>query len=390
MAKFYADAFVAAGHEVLVIHGPEPQVNDQSGTELTSFVISLRESGIETELLPDLAFPLFPSVIAKTARIAAGFGADVVIGVNARDRAVALKTATRLKLPGVLSLQNRHHFHGPLFVPRLKEAYYRRAMQNDLTMAICSSPAVEEEMRERFSVSSERTCVVYNGVDVINFPDFSDNEKQQVREKFQIGPDELMLVNVGRIDIQKGLEVLTRAFKEVIDSGRKAKLIQVGDVHDGPNAVQMSAYFSSLKSYLQENNLADRFIFAGWRNDCPLLLRAADMYVHSAQWEGWPLSVVEAMGAALPVIMTDCSGRPEGFIDCEHGIIVPRNDVAALAAAMKTFIDLPAQDRNEIGQRGRQFATDHFEISRTGRKFVEIVERMIEENKAAREPIGSS
>ncbi|MCA9040371.1 MAG: glycosyltransferase family 4 protein [Planctomycetaceae bacterium] len=390
MAKSYAEALVTAGHQVLVLHGPEPQVVDRSETTRTGYVESLRQSGIETELLPDLAFPLFPSVISKAARIAGEFGADCIIGVNARDRAVALKTATRLKVSGVLSLQNKHHFHGPLFVPRLKESYYRKAMQNHLTMAICSSPAVEEEMQERFSIPQTRTCVVYNGVDVENFPEASTEEIARIRESFQIQPDELMLVNVGRIDKQKGLEILVQAFREIILSGKKARLIQVGDVLEGPNAVEMTAYFNSLKTFLKEHQLEDQFIFAGWRNDCPLLLRAADIYVHSAQWEGWPLSVVEAMGASCPVIMTDCSGRPAGFTDLEHGIIVPKNHVAALAEAMQTMMGLSSEERSRIGEQGHQFAVEHFEITRTSRKFVEIVERMIEQNKTSQMPVSST
>ncbi|QDU81412.1 Spore coat protein SA [Polystyrenella longa] len=390
MAKFYAEALIGAGHEVLVIHGPEPKVVDTSNTERTNFLVSLHEGGIQTVLLEELAFPLFPSVITKTAKIASEFGADCVIGVNARDRSVALKTANRLKLPGVLSLQNMHHFHGPMFVPRLKESYYRKAMQNHLTMGICSSTAVEDEMRERFSIPEERTCVVYNGVDVLNFPKATDEEIQQTRDAFQLQPDELMLVNIGRIDIQKGLEVLTSAFQQIIASGRKAKLIQVGDVLDGPNAAEMTNHFNSLKAFLKEHQLDDRFLFAGWRNDCPLLLRSADIYVHSAHWEGWPLSVVEAMGAELPVIMTDCSGRPAGFNDFEHGVIVPKNDPAALAGAVNKMIDLPAEERERIGQQGYQFALDNFEITRTGKKFVEIVEQMIEQNKKAHAPLTSS
>ncbi|MEZ6048031.1 MAG: glycosyltransferase family 4 protein [Planctomycetaceae bacterium] len=390
MAKFYAEALVAAGHEVLVIHGPEPKVVDQSNVNRTNFLVSLRESGIKTELLADLAFPLFPSVITKTAAIARNFGADCIIGVNARDRSVALKTATRLNVPGVLSLQNMHHFHGPLFIPKLKESYYRKAMQQHLTMGICSSPAVEDEMRERFSVPQDRTCVVYNGVDVLNFPTATEEEIASVRNAFDLQPDELMLVNLGRIDIQKGLEVLTSAFQQVIASGRKAKLIQVGDVLDGPNAAEMTNHFNSLKAFLKQHGLEKLFFFAGWRNDCPLLLRAADLYVHSAHWEGWPLSVVEAMASETPVIMTDCSGRPAGFNDYEHGAIVPKNNPKALADAMCKMIDLSSAERQQIGQQGYQFALDNFEISRTGKKFVEIVEQMIEQKKMSTTSVTAS
>jgi glycosyltransferase involved in cell wall biosynthesis len=77
--------------------------------------------------------------------------------------------------------------------------------------------------------------------------------------------------------------------------------------------------------------------FAGWRDDVPAILHAADAYVHSSLWEGppLPLAMLEAMASRLPFIGTDCSGYPAGFQNGRHGFIVPTGRAGELARAME-------------------------------------------------------
>ena len=206
---------------------------------------------------------------------------------------------------------------------RLKRWVYTRAVQDLADLIICPSGAVQDELTNSFGVRPEQTALVPNGVDVQGFPDFPDEEKSSIRTEFGVGPDELMLISVGRIDTQKGYDILLEAVSQVGTQDKPFKLVIVGGISNGPTRPQMERYQESLKSFVSENGLEGHVHFAGWRDDCPLLLRAADVYVHAARWEGWPLAVVEAMSAELPIVTTDCSGRPFGFVDGEHGWVCP-------------------------------------------------------------------
>ncbi|MEZ6048032.1 MAG: glycosyltransferase family 4 protein [Planctomycetaceae bacterium] len=317
-----------------------------------------------------------PKVIKTTVEETQKRKADCLIGFQQRDIPVALKASRELKLPGLTSFQNQHTFHGRWPLPRLKESVFARLVRDKLTMGICTSPAVQEELIHRFRVPLEKTCVIYNGVEVVNFPEVDSQETIRIRSEFGVGSDELMLVNVGRIDPQKGLDTLAKSFAEVKKKypRRKVKLVQVGDVISGPNEHNVRKYRDMVAAYIKLQKLEDSFILAGWRNDCPSILKAADIYVHSAIWEGWSLAVVEAMGARLPSIQTDCCGIPEHYEQGRHGYIVPSGNVESLANAMSQMIEFPAEKRREIGEAGFQFAAEYFEIRKTSQRFVKLVE----------------
>lgn len=375
MARLYGQAFIATGHEVFLIHGPEivSEKSDQT------FVEALRKDGFETVLVPELKELIGPTVIRQTMDEARRLKANCLIGFQQRDIPVALKVSEALKLPGITSFQNQHLFHGRWPVPKLKEFVFSRLVRQKLTMGICTSPVVQSEVVNRFRVPAERTCVVYNGVEVVNFPDVSDEDCRRVRDEFGLSIDELMLINVGRIDPQKGLETLAKAITRVREllPGKKFKLIQVGDVIAGPNRQNTLKYKERIVHYIKSHGLEENFDMAGWRNDCPTLLKAADIYVHSAHWEGWSLAVVEAMGARLPSIQTDCCGIPENYEQGKHGFIVPKEDPEALARATVEMMSFSDEQRKEIGEAGFRFAAEYFEIQKTSRRFVQLVEEYL-------------
>ncbi|QDU81413.1 Spore coat protein SA [Polystyrenella longa] len=382
MARLYGQAFLAAGHDVVLLHGPEITSENHDQT----FIDALREDGFETELIPEMNKLIGPAVIKNTVEQARKYTLDCLIGFQQRDIPVALKASKELNLPALTSFQNQHTFHGRWPLPKLKESIFARLVRKELTLGICTSPAVQEEVVQRFKVLRKKTCVVYNGVEVLNFPEVSPEACQLVRDEFGIASDELMLINVGRIDPQKGLETLAQAVVQFKKShpDQKFKLIQVGDVIAGPNQQNILKYREKLVDYVKSHGLADCFIMAGWRNDCPTLLKAADIYVHSAIWEGWSLAVVEAMGARLPSIQTDCCGVPEHYEQGKHGFIVPKGDASALSNAMAQMIEFSAEKRSEIGEAGFQFAAEYFEIQKTSQRFVQLVEENLKTSPASK------
>jgi glycosyltransferase involved in cell wall biosynthesis len=197
------------------------------------------------------------------------------------------------------------------------------------------------------------------------------------------------LLSIGRIDTQKGYDVLLRAVRQLDPSVRAFKLIIVGGVSTGPNRQRMQRYEENLRSFVLQHKLEQRVSFAGWRDDCPLLLRAADIYVHSARWEGWPLAVVEAMSAERPIVTTDCSGRPIGFVDGEHGWVVPTEDSDSLGRAMQHVIQANPQQRRSMGEANRIIALEHYDIRSIGKRFVSLVEGVHERSAARRNGSGA-
>ncbi len=109
----------ALGHQVRLIHGPVPA---------QSILGSMKGVGVDLALEAGLARPL-GAVAQRVARLAGDWGARALIGVNQRDRAVALTAAHRLRIPGVLMLQSLHHFWGGWPIAAIKRFYYTRVMR---------------------------------------------------------------------------------------------------------------------------------------------------------------------------------------------------------------------------------------------------------------------
>ena len=366
----FSDALVRAGHAVLVVHGPEPGVQDRS------IVSQLHAAGARTELAVGLAFPLNPMLPGKVGRLAAMFKAHCIIGVNQRDRAVALSAARHISVPGIVCAQNQHTFWGPWPVPFLKESFYAQSMRRNADLIVCASAPVQDEFVKRFGVNPERTCCLSNGIDVFGFPRFSDAELRETRRLMGFRDDDLMLINVGRTDQQKGLDILVEALRH-LDSSNSARLIQIGDVTDGAAQGRGLVHRQKLNHMIQTCALEERISFVGWRDDVPRLLQAADIYVHSARWEGSPLSVIEAMAAGIAVVTPDNTSRPEGFEDGTHGIVVAPECPQQLAVGLNKMLQMTKSQRSKMGRAARSLAENRYDISVISQKFVTLIEGVI-------------
>jgi glycosyltransferase involved in cell wall biosynthesis len=109
--------------------------------------------------------------------------------------------------------------------------------------------------------------------------------------------------------------------------------------------------------------LTDRVQFLGERSDVALLLREASIFALPTNWEGFPLAILEAMRAGLPVVTSDVGGIREAVSDGENGFVIARGDASGFARALETLLT-NEKLRNQMGRNGRRmfelrFTADH-------------------------------
>jgi glycosyltransferase involved in cell wall biosynthesis len=118
--------------------------------------------------------------------------------------------------------------------------------------------------------------------------------------------------------------------------------------------------------------LTDRVQIPGWVDAATAasLLAAADIFVLPSHNEGLPVSILEAMGASLPVVTTPVGAIPE-LVVAETGILVAPGSVSQLAEALEALVKNP-ELRLQLGAAGRERVEQHFRIEATAERFVSI------------------
>ena len=174
-----------------------------------------------------------------------------------------------------------------------------------------------------------------------------------MRQKLGFNIDDLLIGHVANFRTPKGHRYLIEAAAKVVAQCHSAKFLLVGE---GTGELREQA-----KKQIAESGLEDNVHLLGFRKDVPDLLKCFDIFVLSSISEGLPLSVVEAMGAGLPIVATDVGGLPELVDDGKNGFLVPTRDSEKLADALLTLLrdnDL----RDKMGKASREIADQKFSI----------------------------
>ena len=141
--------------------------------------------------------------------------------------------------------------------------------------------------------------------------------------------DRNIIVSVARLDNQKDHETLLKAFDIVYEDLKNTELWIVGD---GPLLKELKILTSKL-------GIKKSVKFFGWVQDSEKLLQKCDVFVLSSKWEGFPLSILEAMCVGLPVIASDCKYGPREIIgNNTYGILFPVGDYNKLAESLISLL----------------------------------------------------
>lgn len=188
---------------------------------------------------------------------------------------------------------------------------------------------------------------------------------------------DLRFVMVARLVDKKGHRILLNAFERLAKKRPNVAMHLVGSGHLED---QIRARVS------ESDTLRQRVVLHGWKtqNEVVRLLDQCHVFVHPsitemrwAEQEDTPTSILEAQAMGLPVIGTFHAGIPEIVDDGRTGLLVPERNEAALCNSMLRFVDEPGL-MTTMGEAGRRFAADRFDIRRLNCKLERVFQKLRE------------
>ncbi|WP_315852069.1 glycosyltransferase [Tautonia rosea] len=208
--------------------------------------------------------------------------------------------------------------------------------------------AVRQALIRNEGIPGARVRVIYNGVDLAAFAE-ADTSREETRRELGLGPDDLAIVQVARLDGLKDHATAVRTMARVVTSQPEARLFLVGD---GPER-------EPIRELIQGKGVESSVSLLGLRTDVPRLLSAADVAFLTSVSEGIPLTLIEAMGAGLPVVSTDVGGVGEVVEHSITGLLAPPGDDEALAGHLIRLAADP-KTRHQMGMCGCNRACELF------------------------------
>jgi len=204
----------------------------------------------------------------------------------------------------------------------------------------------------------EKIITIHNGV-------HETNRLKEVRFR----SDEINLIMVARFAPPKKQLDLLKALTKIQEY--KWKMLFVGD----------GILRKEAEEFVEREELNDRVQFLGNRNDVEEVLRNSHIFILLSDWEGLPLSILEAMRSGLPIIASDVGGVKEAVVQSVNGFMVARNDERELISKLTLLLTSPPL-RLEMGNRSRELYQEHFKFEQMYEKTLYFYKEVSEAGNA--------
>ena len=226
---------------------------------------------------------------------------------------------------------------------------------------IAVSKTVAEFASKQAGIKLDKFVVIHNGVEISEIEKFKSNfSKKDLRTKLNIKDEDVVFLNVGRLNKQKQQALLINSFKKVVEQNSNAKLLIVGRGGEKDN----------LEKKINDLSLNNNVFLIGYSDSVYNYYRSADAFVLSSKYEGFPNVAIEAMTFGLPLISTKVPGVDEFLIDGKNGFLMEENS-QSISDSMIRFMNLSEAEKNSISEEAEKTSKE-FDINKTVQKYTDL------------------
>ncbi len=295
--------------------------------------------------------------IIKLRKIKKKYGLDVVISFMEGPNFVNILSGGRSKT--VISVRNNitdsyRDFYGRIYRILLRFLYPR------VDSIVVLTGLLREQLELEYGIDKSLIEIIPNPV---NIEKIEKKKEEELPAEYRDIFKKPVIINMGRLEIQKGQDLLLQAFKLVKREVKDAVLVIIG----------MGEREKELKELAYSLDIADSVFFTGFEKNPFKFLGRARVFVFSSHYEGFANALVEAMACALPVVTFDCKSGPreilapetdfrmeaEGIKYTGSGILVQPGNIEKLAEATINILknrELQQRYGEKAEKRARDFS----------------------------------
>lgn len=315
VGSMIANGLSEVGHEIILASiGPCNEPFFPLNEDIK--IISLSDS-------PRVKLVRFPNAIYKIRKLLKKERVDTIIAVDTKS--------IPYTLPATLGLKVKHigweHFN---FDP--SEGMSKSSIVRHLAARYCDSVVTLTERDKEYWL--EHTRHKSQIIAIANPCPFPAQE--------YIKQDKKIVLAVGRLDRDKGFDLLLEAWLQVTTVMPKWTLKIVGEGDQRANLTQ----------FIRENQMIENVELVGMTNNVGQYYRQAEIFCLSSRVEGFGMVLTEALAFGLPIISFDCGPGPAEVLKDTGSILVPKNDITQLASALISLMKDDEQKR-VIGLKGK-------------------------------------
>lgn len=360
-----AEGLVRYGHEVMVLAPSEKGIARRS---VVNGVVVLAVPALH--LGHNLNVTAFSDHYVEKAIRA--FRPDII---HLQDHLFLSRTVLRIAQDYRLHVVGTNHFlpanwSNNLYIPRSMQGMIHKAMWKNMLEVFNQLEAATTPTETAVTILRKQDIripvkAISCGVDQDEFFPRPNLDRTIMRRRYGLSTQLPVLLYVGRVDREKGLDCLLQAVAFTPRSDFQVAIAGKG------------MYREPLMEQARVQGLADRVVFPGYvpGEDLPLLLASIDAFVMPSTAELQSIATLEAMSCARPVLAANARALPELVDHGVTGYLFNPNNAASLAATIEQFLDNRAA-WERMGQAGLQKVRPH-QLQQTIQRYVEWYESVI-------------
>jgi len=200
------------------------------------------------------------------------------------------------------------------------------------SVPVALSPEVQQTILSFYGLKEDRVPMIYNGVDLSRCLPKTDYQLHEPAN----------LLHIGRFNHQKNHKGLLEAFAKILREFPNCRLNLLGD----------GELWDEMKDYAQELGIWQQVVFHGSQSDVYPYLQEADIFLLPSNFEGMPMTIIEAMGTGLPIVASNVGGVPDMLTQGQSGLLTSREPEAVSRAVLELLQSKAL--REQLGTNARE------------------------------------